>query len=132
REDAPRDAAAAWLHLARIAEERDEGQGADVRRRDHRPGDRAGPLRLRRRGHGAQGFRELLEGHALRQPAGDVPVRHAPRGSHAREHGALRARGHAGAQGAALIKTGSVPVFEEDETWSSATSRSATTTTRPT
>ena len=51
RADAPRDAAAAGLHLARVAEERDEGQGADVRRRHPRAGARAGPVRLRQPGH---------------------------------------------------------------------------------
>ena len=45
----------------------------------HRAGDRARPLRLRQRRHGAQSLRGPLERNALRQPAGDVPVRHAAR-----------------------------------------------------
>jgi len=55
----------------------------------HRPGDRARAIRLRQRENRAQGLRGLLERHALRQPAGAVPVRHAACRADAEEHGIL-------------------------------------------
>ena len=93
RAHAARDAAAAGLHLARVAEERDEGEGADVRRRDassRRSSSACSSAAAPRRC--AQGLRGLLARDALRQPARHVPVRHAAGRSHARQHGALRAR----------------------------------------
>src|SRR5712692_3589339 len=104
RAHAARDAAAAGLYLARIAEERDEGESANVRRRHARAGARARAVRLRQPGDSAQGPGKSLERHAFRKVAGVLPVRHPARRPHTQEHGAVRSRGHAGVEEAGSIE----------------------------
>jgi alkanesulfonate monooxygenase SsuD/methylene tetrahydromethanopterin reductase-like flavin-dependent oxidoreductase (luciferase family) len=87
---------------ARIAEERDEGEGADVRRRHPRAGAGARVIRLRQPEDGVRDLQESLERDALRQSPRPVPVRHAARRPDAQEHGAVRARGDAAAEEARL------------------------------
>ena len=84
------NAAAAPGHLARVDEERDEGEGADVRDVTRRAGGRASGLFVCGSPKTVLAAFESITRICASATSGDVPVRHAARRPHAQEPRAFR------------------------------------------